>query len=127
MSSRLSAASVFAVALLLTACPPGVKVIVYNNTLDPITLVWLHDQTVVVPPHSSSTLSLPPVLTTFSTIRRGLKHDYAIHYPGKEFMYPSYRFGLQIQPSAKIYAAQGRMPASAFPSQPSGYPLVPYP
>src|SRR4029077_13784959 len=104
-----------------------VKVSVYNNTPDPITLVWLRGQSMVVPLHSSSTLSLPPVLTTFSTIRQGVKHDYAIHYPGKEFMYPSYRFGLQIQPNAKIYAVKGRLPASGFPSQPSGYPLVPHP
>jgi hypothetical protein len=126
MSSRVFAIFVIAVAFLLTACPPAVEVSVYNNTPDSVTLLWLHDQKVVLSPHSSSTLALPPVLTTFSVIRRGVKRDYAIHYPGKEFMYPSYRFGLQIQPSAKIYAVQGTMPATAFPSQPSGYPLVPH-
>ena len=126
MSSRLLAVSAFAAALLLTACPPIVAVSVFNNTPDTITLGWLHDQTVVLAPHSTSTLSYPPVLRAFSVSRRGVKHEYVIHYPGKEFMYPSYRFGLQIQPSGKIYAVQGRMPATAFPSQPSGYPLVPH-
>jgi hypothetical protein len=107
MSSRLSAISLVAAALSLTACPPAVKVS-------------------MIPSHSPLTLSFPPVLGSFSVVRRGVRRDYAIHYPGKEFMYPSYRFGLQIQPSANIYAVQGTMPATAFPSQPSGYPLVPH-
>jgi hypothetical protein len=126
MSSRLSAISLVAAALSLTACPPAIKVSIFNNTPDPITVVWLRGQALMIPSHSPLTLSFPPVLGSFSVVRRGVRRDYAIHYPGKEFMYPSYRFGLQIQPSANIYAVQGTMPATAFPSQPSGYPLVPH-
>ena len=126
MSSRILAIFVIPVALLLTACPPAVNVSIYNNTPDSITVFWLRGQTVMIPSHSASTLSFPPVLTSFAVVRRGVRRDYAIRYPGKEFMYPSYRFGLQIQPSAKIYAVQGTIPARAFPPQPSGYPLVPH-
>jgi len=39
MSSRLSAISLVAAALSLTACPPAVKVSIYSNTPDPITVV----------------------------------------------------------------------------------------
>src|SRR6516165_7103264 len=110
MPSRISAIFVIAVALLLTACPPVVNVSIYNNTSDSITVFWLRGQTVIIPAHAGSTLSLPPVLAGFAVVRRGVRRDYAIRYPGKEFMYPSYRFGLQIQPSAKIYSVQGTMP-----------------
>jgi hypothetical protein len=126
MSSRFSTVFVLALGLLLTACPPAVKVSVYNNTPDPITVVWLRGQSLLLAPHSVSTLPLPPVLQSFSIVRLGVRRDYTIHYPGKEFMYPSYRFGLQIQPGDKIYAVQGGMPVTAFPPQPSGYPLLPH-
>ena len=126
MSSRIFAVFVIAVALLLTACPPAVNVSIYNNTPDSITVFWLRGQTLMIRSHSASTVLFPPVLTSFAVVRRGVRHDYSIHYPGKEFMYPSYRFGLQVQPSAKIYAVQGTMPARVFPPQPSGYPLVPH-
>src|SRR5437588_4809335 len=126
MSSRLSAISVIAVALLLTASPPAVKVSVYNNTTDPITVVWLRGQRLVLAPHSASTLPFPPVLESFSVVRRGVQRDYIIRYPGKEFMYPSYRYGLQIEATGKIYAMQSStMPVAHLPLQPSGYPLVP--
>jgi len=126
MSSRLSAISVVAVALLLTACPPAVKVSVYNNTTDPITFVWLRGQRLVLAPHSASTLPFPPVLESFSVVRLGVQRDYIIRYPGKEFMYPTYRYGLQIAANGKIYAVQSStMPVAHLPLQPSGYPLVP--
>ena len=86
MSSRLSAISLVAAALSLTACSPAVKVSIYNNTPDPITVVWLRGQALMIPSHSPLTLSFPPVLGSFSVVRGGVRRDYAIHYPGKEFM-----------------------------------------
>lgn len=126
MSSRLSAIFVVGVALLLTACPFAVKVSVYNNTQDPITVVWLRGPRLVLAPHSASTLPFPPVLENFSVIRRGVQRAYVIRYPGKEFMYPSYRYGLQIEATGKIYAVRSSsMPVAHLPLQPNGYPLVP--
>jgi hypothetical protein len=125
MSSRSLSISVVVVALLLTACPPAVKVSVYNNTPDPITIIWLRSQKLTLASHSAATLPFPPVLKSFSVLRRGAQREYVIQYPRKEFMYPSYTYGLQIQPSGKIYAVQSMMPATAFPTQPSGYPLLP--
>ena len=128
MSLRLSAIFVASVALLLTACPPAVKVSVYNNTPDPITVVWPRGQRLLLAPHSASTLPFPPVLESFSVIRRGAQRDYIIRYPGKEFMYPSYHYGLQIEATGKIYAMQSStMPVPHLATQPSGYPLVPRP
>jgi hypothetical protein len=127
MSLRSSAISAFAIALLLTACPPAVKVSVYNNTSDEVTLVWLRGQQVVLSPHSSSVISFPPVLTSFSIRRKQAQRDYAIHYPEKEFMYPNYHYGLQLEPSGKIYAVSAdAMPLARLPKQPKGYPLVPH-
>ena len=73
MSSRLSAISLVAAALSLTACPPAVKVSIYNNTPDPITVVWLRGQALMIPSHSPLTLSFPPVLGSFSVVRRGVR------------------------------------------------------
>jgi hypothetical protein len=71
------------------------------------------------------TLPFPPVLERFTMVTGGSRRNYTIRYPGKNFMYPTYKYGLQIQPTGVIFAVQGAMPAEQLTPQPPGYPLVP--
>jgi hypothetical protein len=65
------------------------------------------------------------VLKRFELHTGSATFTYRIQYPEQEFMYPKYRYGLQIEPSWRIYAIQdSEMPVSTFPAQPKGYPLV---
>jgi hypothetical protein len=126
LASRVKFAVLVAICMCaMTACPPAVEVTVYNNTPGRVTITWIHGRVSELESHSATTLPFPPVLERFSVVIAGSRREYTIHYPGKEFMYPTYKYGLQIQPTAVIFAVRGAMPTMQLAPQPPGYPLVP--
>ncbi len=84
---------------ILTACPPEVHVTLYNDTPQCIRITWLDGELVNLVPHASTTLRFPPVLKRFQLNTGSSSLTYRIRYPEKDFMYPKYRYGLQIEPS----------------------------
>src|SRR5512133_1894445 len=115
---------VFAIAALLTGCPPPGTTEFRNATGDAVTVRWASEQ-VSVPAGASVPVKSYAFPRTFEVITPHHTWHYTAKYPSQDYMAPGFRFGLRIQRDGRIYAFQDPRAKTKFSKQPDGYPLHP--
>ncbi len=114
----------FAVALLLSGCPPIAEVSFYNDTGKDVTVSWSEARAVVAA-HSSTIIRSPKLPREFTVSSEIFDWHYKFVVLPEDFTYPDFDFGLRLESNGYIFAVQPSTVKLRYDKQPSEYPLRP--